>query len=362
MNQENIDKALTSKRDRKPSLLVSIFKSTSTVSSGDSDGDRDAVDSIMSQSPPRTKFFKFPTKYGRGKQKILESMDQNTITTNTTPDSQGLEEVDREELLEDNATTTIPVPYVDQEESLQLFSPPTLTSQKNQSNTVVNLGLRDDSLLTLELKSGPYYEIWDPRETDHFTINGRITYQPAHSPSKSASQMSHLIYLSVDTFMQCPRKPIGKGNPEPKYLKLVENSTVFEPSKKKKRSESTTITEEERHPDMKTVEENLAQPQQRQALSPIVGLLSTNSTIDIQLKPIVWFRGNQICMFRLTIPVADPFLFPDNGAGNVLRTIKVRVRGVIRVSELDGRLTVNESFVEEDIVIDILKKAVLMDK
>lgn len=165
MNQENIDKALTSKRDRKPSLLVSIFKSTSTVSSGDSDGDRDAVDSIMSQSPPRTKFFKFPTKYGRGKQKILESMDQNTITTNTTPDSQGLEEVDREELLEDNATTTIPVPYVDQEESLQLFSPPTLTSQKNQSNTVVNLGLRDDSLLTLELKSGPYYEIWDPRET-----------------------------------------------------------------------------------------------------------------------------------------------------------------------------------------------------
>lgn len=122
--------------------------------------------------------------------------------------------------------------------------------------------------------------------SDHFTINGRITYQPAHSPSKSASQMSHLIYLSVDTFMQCPRKPIGKGNPEPKYLKLVENSTVFEPSKKKKRSESTTITEEERHPDMKTVEENLAQPQQRQALSPIVGLLSTNS---ISPLPIHFF-------------------------------------------------------------------------
>lgn len=169
--------------------------------------------------------------------------------------------------------------------------------------------------------------------------------------------MSHLIYLSVDTFLQRPRKPI-RGNPEIKYLKLVENSTVLELDSEK--SESTT-TDKERHLDQKTLEEKSTQlPQQRKAFSSIVGLLSPHSTLDLQVKPIIWNRGNQVCTFRLTLPVADPFLFPDNGAGDVLRIIKVRVRGVIRVLE-NGRMTVGECFVEEDIVVDVLKKTVLMD-
>lgn len=156
--------------------------------------------------------------------------------------------------------------------------------------------------------------------------------------------------------MQCPRKAI-KGQTEVKYLKLVENSTVLEP----KKPESTTA--KERHPDKKTIEEKLTQSEQRPALSPILGFLSPSSTLDLQLKPIVWFRGTQVCMFMLTLPVADPFLFPDNGAGDVVRTIKVRVRGVIRVFEAaSGRMTVNESIVEENIVVDVLKKTVLMDK
>lgn len=167
MNQENIDQARKSKRGRTFSILGSILKKTSTVSGsgGDSATNKDSA-ATMSQSPSRTfapKVFNF-VKHGRGKQRILETMDQNTIAIDMTPDAEELEDIDDEELFKDNATI-IPIPYVDQEESLGLFSPPTPKSNAQPNAvTVVDSGLRDDSSLSLELKYGPYYEVWDPRE------------------------------------------------------------------------------------------------------------------------------------------------------------------------------------------------------
>lgn len=155
MNQENVDQAHQYKRERRSSILGSIFKTTSTLSGGDAD--RGSPDT-MPQPPPRPvipKVFNF-IKYARGKQRILETVDQNA--TDITPDIEELEDIDDEEL-EDKV---VPVPYADEEETLYLLSSSTSTSHA-QSNAIVDSELRKDSRLILEMKSGPYYEVWDPR-------------------------------------------------------------------------------------------------------------------------------------------------------------------------------------------------------
>lgn len=141
--------------DHTPERRQSVSAAILETQSCDEDGAHNHPDTIPSR-PVCPKAVNFTRPHRQQSHGTLRRVDQNASESVSVPNLEELEEIpDYEEF----AKEIIPVAYVEEDDTAQFTFPPATLPTKFVPND--NVGY--DPFMTLTIKNGPYYEVWDPQ-------------------------------------------------------------------------------------------------------------------------------------------------------------------------------------------------------
>ncbi|GJJ09011.1 hypothetical protein Clacol_003232 [Clathrus columnatus] len=251
----------------------------------------------------------------------LRMVNQNIAETEEEPG-----DIPDEDEIPDDATI-VPVPSVRQN-FVPILGPP--LSAIPAWKVVIGSDVLNDPVLYIQIQQGFYHEVWDPTIRDGLVLLGQALYYPVSASSQQLS--SQLIWLSLEVYMACPRKALRQT--ESHYLCLMRNNTEI---------------------GIKSANKKQQQPSKyRQVDYPTPSLISPQASCDLLINNIEQYPAVQTCFFKLVLPVGNPILFHDSGAGDLIRFFKIRARGVVRVTSNEV-VNIRQSTKDVDLTVNVLK-------